>query len=90
MNWRPEGWRNPYKHSDSVQAWDIPEAYYFASEEEWITYEAGADAMLDILKVIGIKVEARSYLLADESDRRDIIVPKSKGWLVFIPDEEIR
>lgn len=49
MNWRPNDWQNPHKHSDSVQAWDILEAYCEVSDEEWITFEAGADALLNTL-----------------------------------------
>ena len=46
MSWRPNEWRNPYKHSNAVQARDIPEGYVDVSDEEWEAFEAGADAML--------------------------------------------
>jgi len=48
-HWRPLGWTNPYKHSDSVQAWDISEGYWDVSDEEWEAFENGADAMVDAL-----------------------------------------
>jgi len=75
--WRPD------KDWDK-QAWNFTKG----SPEARAYYEAGADALLKSLKSIGIEVEPVAYLLSDEASRRDIIVPKSKGKLVFIPDDD--
>lgn len=92
MSWRPNNWPNPYKHGDSVQAWDVPEAYDGVQDEEYNAYEAGADAMLEALKMNGI------YGFEDASFPYDasVVIPlhynedpvfAKSGWLVFIPEE---
>lgn len=54
MNWRPEGWKNPYlvePHSSVARTSDAP------------IYEAGADAMLEAIREEIEKVE-NPYLRA--------------------------
>ena len=52
MAWRPDNWTNPHKNSDSVQAWDVAEAYADVDDDLWEAFEAGADALLEGLKPI--------------------------------------
>ena len=98
MNWRPT---NPYKHSDGVQAWDIPEGYKEVEDEEWIAYEAGADAMLRALRAVGqeVKIEGAEdgYIRYTLEGNPLCFSPLyklaqeqgvTKGTLVFIPSEE--
>ena len=69
---RPDGWENPYEEDR------------FVFDREWSDFEAGADAMLE-----GLKANGGVYI--NEEDVATISVPlvgKTKGWLVFIPEEE--
>jgi hypothetical protein len=71
MNWRPEGWENPYAYKN-LDAKPIDTGLDFANVPEIVAYEAGADAMLEVLRKTGVA----TY---DDKDR--------PGYLVFIPDD---
>ena len=69
-----EGWENPYGRA------------------AWI-FEEGADAMLDALKQSGIRVGVGgSHPDVPEAKPDSLIYPNpyKAGWLVFIPDEEVK
>lgn len=66
MSWRPEDW--------------LPRVFSDAEEER--VFEAGADAMLEVLKAEGKECDGISPLWYSPDGR--------PGWLISIPDEEVK
>lgn len=85
MSYRPEGWKNP--HSTPTTSNELVNLQTFmwklhgAAHRSLLadTYEAGADAMLEVLKAKGTYVEAHKQIChtADHP-----------GTLIFLKDEE--
>lgn len=71
MSWRPEGWQNPHKKPPGP----LSKLLYHD------IFEAGADAMLKLLKEKGAWMTPEQMkLLAPERQY-------GYGWIVFIPEE---
>ncbi len=74
MKYRPNGYKNPFEYVKKLKptgkSWEIERARYAA-------YEAGADAMLEMLKEEG---EACHF-------NCDVSCNHQRGWKVFISDE---
>jgi len=70
--WRPENWENPWRSFE----WGDGEIYQWTEAKIHEQYEAGADAMLEALRVGTTRINN----IGDP--------PNSKGVIVFIPDEE--
>lgn len=76
MNWRPEGWQNPYETIDLA----VKEPRVVMGKA--IGYEEGADAMLEALRSSSQSYHPNSEGLKQELAKR----PYPKGRWVFIPD----
>lgn len=70
MSWRPDGWREP----GSI--------VHVKSDDPWVLYEAGADAMLKALKAQG-----KPYFVDKEQTWVQLPSLEGKGHLVCIPDD---
>ncbi len=92
--WRPEGWQNPYDSTTALRDFGVAKqvnivmlgtkAYETCLQS--IAYETGADAMLQSLRNVGVKLEEDA-----KSESYFFHVPslcRLKGTVVFIPDEE--
>lgn len=90
--WRTKDWKNPYI------ARDYPDRNFEKQEvieRQIVAYEAGADAMLEVLKKGGKYWNYKENLFEDEFGLHPISIPivdikNKKGWLVFIPEEETK
>ncbi len=71
QEWRPKGWRNPYRI-------EIVNSSLGGDSTAFSAYEAGADAILEELRKLG--VDNATYIHG-----ANLVSPKGK-W-VFIPDE---
>jgi hypothetical protein len=85
--WRPKGWGD--KAAEFLKDYDD---YHRGSYE--LAYEAGADAILEKLRGIGIKAKAgdHAHLALDIPAYKTkgvnyVVVPRGRGIMVFIPDE---
>jgi hypothetical protein len=100
MSWRPEGWENPYLESIyDIKKVKPGDKTTTTKESKAPYFEAGADAMLEVLRKKG-KIETRSYRrerLADmvsfnndyERTTEHCIIEHVRGTLVFIPDDGV-
>lgn len=76
-DWRPEGWITPSGQWDWVD-WQPSQIY-----------EAGADAMLEVLKRRGRYVDSRHLAVISDGEefpivRTSEVLTEARGWLVFI------
>lgn len=83
MSWRPEGWRNP--HIDAL----AKEIGHADSPYEAV-FEAGADAMLELLKEQGVygKITVRHGTMQFYSQYASMDTPYIMGWAIYIPEEQ--
>jgi len=77
MNWRPDGWKNPYDGGKEIinEGWRVT---YALKPQKYYLYEAGADAMLEALSQQNVTLP-------------DIIhhyTTSRLGKLAVIPDDE--
>ena len=87
--WRPQGWSYPVKNTEGQTVYlKVCNCLVGQIADDYATFEAGADAMLEALKKKGTKVE-------DAEDGFSVRLPDIKflhgikrGTLVFIPDDE--
>ena len=92
--YRPEGWENPFKKTveDANKSYPngIPKGYHVLQEAGRSEgFEAGADAMLEGLKEDYLcKVD----LVGAASTTKEFLAKLlgKKGYLVFIPEENIK
>lgn len=70
MSWRPKNWLKLYR-----------KFYRTGESSTRETYEAGADAVLEALKVDGKHTDGKAPTLSIN------VRPEQQGWLVFIPDK---
>lgn len=80
MRWRPENWENPYTYKNLV-AKPMGIGIDFANIPELTAYEAGADAMLEVLREHNNMYPGREII-------RFIDDKPYKGTAVFIPAED--
>lgn len=87
--WRPESWEEVIR-----EVWGKATQI---GEQFPVGFEAGADAMLEALKelpttVYGILLEG--LVIDKNGEFKDIPCDancyRKKGWLIFIPDEEVK
>lgn len=92
--WRPEGWKNPYySHSNGDALMSMSEALYEPDKHK--AFEAGADAMLEALKVRSgsrpmLRATERVDISYDPLTRRHVHIGErviGDGKWVFIPDD---
>ena len=76
--WRPEYGDNPFKEGVIYS--------HNKMQEQHRVYEAGADAMLEALKEIGIHVDRETTVTNNITP--DTFRQFEYGWLVFIPEGE--
>ena len=76
--WRPEGWKNPYMPKTRYEEIQVTHKGW-PKTDAVMTFEAGADAMLEALRNIGAKV--------NKGEAPILYYVPSKGTLVFIPDD---
>ena len=77
MQYRPEGWENPYQDEPHEECGCFQCGVHLG-------FEAGADAMLEGLKkgamfIPGVLAGADDFMLK-------VGIPNNRGYLVFIPD----
>ena len=99
--WRPEGW--PKYPCDDCTEKQIDGYGYVCDlscgkRSQWISREAGADAMLESVRNRGVPIEftpnwrfedyANSCILALDKVHINKVSKPVKGRLTFIPDEE--
>ena len=83
MSWRPENWEDVrfYACMNLTEGGGTYKNIYEV-------FEAGADAMLEVLKKEGWKLEGESVIPARGSCPEIHIQEELRGWLVFIPGEK--
>lgn len=88
-SWRPsEGWKNPYDYEGyAVVDSDSADVAYFL-EARHIAFEAGADAIIEVLKKEGWRLDGQTKIPACAPYPEIILPGGMKGWLVFIEEEQ--
>jgi len=84
MSWRPESWKPEIIVHDILADEGIIFPDGKSQEVARRLIEAGADAMLRVLRTGGVDIEGDGIYL---SDGRSVTFPYSKGKLVFIPND---
>ena len=88
--WRPDGWENPYYQEDGGHLKSGEDKYCYNA------YEAGADAMLEVLRGNGLHdafYKNKNHEVSNKSGRPLYIPVRNVpliGTVIFIPDEETK
>lgn len=81
--WRPKNWENHYAF---MTGGAIP-----TYENQYQAFEAGADAMLELLKREGKYIDASKYpygMVLNEIPPIQKLTRRFKGYVIIVPDEE--
>ncbi len=79
--WRPEGWKNPYNDIPGARPMAIP----IGSPVN--AFEAGAEAMLEVLRKRGVHVDHNSSF-SSVQEHWTLRNSDNTGTYIFIPDDE--
>lgn len=100
--YRPKDWKKKYPHpctncddNSKYIPWDCREGYCrdeCTEDDEYATFEAGADAMLVALMEDGLEVDISKGVRVTEGSKPIQVLghtvgTPSKGTIVFIPEE---
>ena len=95
MSWRPKDWKNPHQED----GWDCgnPDMGKLAYKQ----FEAGADAMLEVLRKDGLQlptmskvevfIDGKKHCLAYQKSKTNcLLLTPDSGCLVFVPNQQKR